>query len=100
MNPVQSPPAVPGGRDVRGDLEPIPGQLTLPGMPHPEPETGQLTLPGLDDVGELAVSGDPELAAVAAELTGLDADGAQMGAAIRGALGRSMLTLAWCLMPL
>jgi predicted transcriptional regulator len=86
MNPVQRPPAEPGGRDVRGDLEPIPGQLTLPGMPHPEPETGQLTLPGLDDVGELAVSGDPELAAVAAELTGLDADGARVGAAIRGAL--------------
>jgi len=86
MNPVQRPPAEPGGRDVRGDLEPIPGQLTLPGMPHPEPETGQLTLPGLDDVGERAVSGDPELAAVAAELIDLDADGARMGAAIRGAL--------------
>ncbi|HEY6311192.1 MAG TPA: NaeI family type II restriction endonuclease [Streptosporangiaceae bacterium] len=86
MNPVQRPPAEPGGRDVRGDLEPIPGQLTLPGMPHPGPETGQLTLPGLDDVGELAVSGDPELAAVAAELIGLDAEGAQVGAAIRGAL--------------
>src|SRR5579864_5003562 len=102
MNPVQRPPAepggreirgdlAPGGREVRGDLEPIPGQLTLPGMPPPEPETGQLTLPGLDDVGTLADTGDAELAdmelaAVAAELTGLDPDGARMGAAIRGAL--------------
>jgi hypothetical protein len=91
MNPVQRPPTEPGGRQVRGDLEPIPGQLTLPGMPHPEPETGQLTLPGLDDVGTRpdtgdAVLADMELAAVAAELTGLDADGARMGAAIRGAL--------------
>jgi predicted transcriptional regulator len=102
MNPVQRPPTepggrevrgdlAPGGREVRGDLEPIPGQLTLPGMPPPEPETGQLTLPGLDDVGTLADTGDAELAdmelaAVAAELTGLDPDGARMGAAIRGAL--------------
>jgi hypothetical protein len=86
MNPVQRPPAESGGREVRGDLEPIPGQLTLPGMPHPEPETGQLTLPGLDDVGVLDGTGDPELVAVAAELTELDADGARTGAAIRGAL--------------
>ena len=102
MNPVQRPPTEPGGREirgglqpggreVRGDLEPIPGQLTLPGMPHPEPETGQLTLPGLDDAGTLADTGDAvladtELAAVAAELAGLDADGARMAAAIRGAL--------------
>ena len=86
MNPVKRPPAEPGGREVRGDLEPIPGQLTLPGMPHPEPGTGQLMLPGLDDVSELDGAGDPELAAVADELVVLDPDGARTGAAIRGAL--------------
>ena len=69
----------------------MPGQLMLPGMPaYPEPEAGQPALPGLEGLGVLAgqarVPGDPELAAVAAELSALDADGARMAGAIRGAL--------------
>jgi Restriction endonuclease NaeI len=75
------------GRESHGDLEPIPGQLILPGMPpHPEPGNGQAPLPGLDCPGGLTVSGDPELAAVSAELNEVDPEGALMGAAIRGAL--------------
>jgi Restriction endonuclease NaeI len=86
MNP-EPPAEQPGEREIRGDLEPIPGQLMLPGMPpHPIPERGQEPLPGLDRLGDLVASNDPELAAVAAELTALDADGARMAAAIRGAL--------------
>jgi len=73
-----------------GDLEPIPGQLILPGMPaYPVAETGQPVLPGLEGFEGLAgpaVPGDPELAAVAAELSALDADGSRMAGAIRGAL--------------
>jgi Restriction endonuclease NaeI len=70
------------------DLEPLPGQLPLPGMPEPGPEpgTGQPALPGLDDLSAPGVDPDPELAAVAAELTALDGDGARTGEAIRGAL--------------
>ena len=34
-----NPAAEPGGRDLRGEPEPIPGQLVLPGMPS-ERETG------------------------------------------------------------
>ena len=83
--------AGPGRVPVPGDLEPIPGQLALPGMPSAaEPgggTAGQLTLPGLDspatDAGQ---SDDQELAAVAVELGGLDGDGSRMAAAIRGAL--------------
>jgi Restriction endonuclease NaeI len=87
MNPAQPWPAEPGGREIRGDLEPIPGQLILPGMPpQPVPENGQAMLPGLDRLGDVAAGDDPELAAVAAEFTSLDADGSRMGAAIRGAL--------------
>jgi hypothetical protein len=87
MNPVQPRSAEAGGREIRGDLEPIPGQLILPGMPpHPPPGNGQATLPGLDDLAGLAAGDDPELAAVAAEFAGLDADGSRMAAAIRGAL--------------
>jgi len=87
MTPVQPSPAESGGREVRGDLNPIPGQLTLPGMPpFPGARNGQPTLPGLDDLTDPAGAGDAELAAVAAELAALDADGARMGAAIRGAL--------------
>jgi hypothetical protein len=74
----------------RGDLEPCPGQLILPGMPaYPAPETGQPALPGLEGYGVPAgpaPPGDPELAAVAAELGALDADGARIAGAIRGAL--------------
>ncbi len=71
-----------------GELDPLPGQLVLPGMPDPGPErgTGQAVLPGLDDLRELRPGSDPQLAAVAAELTALDSGGARMGAAIRGAL--------------
>ena len=82
------------GLPAPGDPEPIPGQLALPGMPSAAEASGgtggQLTLPGLelpapDDPG--AVPGeDCELAAVAAELRGLDEDGSLMAAAIRGAL--------------
>ncbi len=34
------------------DLEPLPGQLLLPGMPDPDvdPSVGQAALPGLDDL--------------------------------------------------
>jgi Restriction endonuclease NaeI len=87
MSPAQPGPAETGGQEIRGDLEPIPGQLILPGMPpHPVPENRQAVLPGLDDLGDLEAADDPELAAVAAEFAALDADGARMGAAIRGAL--------------
>ena len=47
---------------------------------------GQLTLPGLELPAADAGDDDPELAAVAAELCGLDQDGSLMAAAIRGAL--------------
>ena len=87
MTPVQRPSAEPGGREVRGDLEPIPGQLALPGMPSAQDAVnGQLMLPGLGQLTDPPGSGDPELAAVAAELAALDSGGARMGAAIRGAL--------------
>ncbi len=71
-----------------GDLQPIPGQLVLPGMPSPSvPANGQAPLPGLELP---ALSGpltaDPELAAVAGELRTLDGDGSRMAGAIRGAL--------------
>ena len=85
-----------------GEPEPIPGQLTLPGMPPPdEGADGQATLPGLEfpdpDGGPGSggaggggaggpAAGDGELAAVAAELRALDGDGSRMAAAIRGAL--------------
>jgi hypothetical protein len=78
------------------DLEPIPGQLALPGMPAAaadgEGSGSQPTLPGLEVPAAEARAGDdrealdPELAAVAAELRGLDGDGSRMAAAIRGAL--------------
>jgi hypothetical protein len=76
--------------------EPIPGQLTLPGMPSPAGAgAGQVTLPGLEfpadgpAVGyrtDDRAAGDRDLAAVAAELRRLDGDGSRMAAAIRGAL--------------
>jgi hypothetical protein len=74
--------------DSGGDLDPLPGQLLLPGMPSSEAEAsiGQAALPGLEDLRDRAPGDDPELAAVAAELTALDADGSRMAAAIRGAL--------------
>jgi len=43
-------------------------------------------LPGLDDLRDPGPAEDPELAAVAAELTALDGSGTRMAAAIRGAL--------------
>jgi hypothetical protein len=69
-------------------IEPLPGQLVLPGMPYPDPEPGpgQAALPGLEDLSDPAPGDDPELAAVAAALTELDMDGSRMAAAIRGAL--------------
>jgi len=100
VNPGQPPSAEPGRQQIRGEPEPIPGQLTLPGMPSPA-ETGgagggQATLPGLefpaadDPAGDGAAgdgaAGDGDLAAVAAELRVLDGDGSRMAAAIRGAL--------------
>jgi hypothetical protein len=83
MNTARTSAADPGG-----DLEPLPGQLVLPGMPDPGPEpgAGQPALPGLDDLSDAGADNDPELAAVAAELTALDGDGARMAGAIRGAL--------------
>ena len=80
------------GLPAPGDLEPIPGQLALPGMPPAaEPGggvAGQPTLPGLElPPPDGAGAGDDfELAAVAGELHGLDGDGSLMAAAIRGAL--------------
>jgi len=72
---------------LRGGLEPIPGQLILPGMPsHPVAETRQPVLPGLEGLTDPTAPDDPELAAVAAELSALDADGSRMADAIRGAL--------------
>jgi hypothetical protein len=72
---------------LRGDLEPIPGQLVLPGMPaYTEAEARQPVLPGLEGLTDPAPADDPELAAVAAELSALDADGTRMAGAIRGAL--------------
>jgi len=84
---------------VPGDLEPMPGQLALPGMPSAGADgDGQPVLPGLELTG-LELTGpdsagpvadpdqaDDELGAVAAELRGLDGDGSRMAAAIRGAL--------------
>ena len=100
MNPGPPPPepaAGPGRLQGPGDLEPIPGQLALPGMPSAAGADGgaggQLTLPGLDslaadarDPDDRETDADAELAAVAAELRGLDGDGSRMAAAIRGAL--------------
>ena len=80
------------GLPAPGDLEPIPGQLALPGMPSAaEPgggAVGQPALPGLElPAPDGAGAGDDsELAAVATELRGLDGDGSLMAAAIRGAL--------------
>jgi hypothetical protein len=72
---------------LRGDLDPIPGQLVLPGMPaYPVAESRQPVLPGLEALPDPAAPDDPELAAVAAELSALDAGGALMADAIRGAL--------------
>ena len=99
MNLGQPPSAEPGRQQIRGDPEPIPGQLALPGMPSPaetaEGANGQATLPGLEFPAEDQAAdaraadeaaGDGELAAVAAELRALDGDGSRMAAAIRGAL--------------
>ena len=83
------------GLPAPGDLEPIPGQLALPGMPSAAERGGgaavsgrQPTLPGLElPAPDGAGAGDDsELAAVATELRGLDGDGSLMAAAIRGAL--------------
>jgi hypothetical protein len=90
LNPVQPRPAESGGPGVRGDFEPLPGQLVLPGMPpYPVAGSGQPALPGLEGFGipaALTAPDDPELAAVAGELSALDADGSRMAGAIRDAL--------------
>ena len=95
MNPGQPPSAEADRQQIRGEPEPIPGQLTLPGMPSPaEAVSGQATLPGLEftaadgsaRAAEDRAASDGDLAAVAAELRGLDGDGSRMAAAIRGAL--------------
>ncbi len=88
MNQVQPLPAE-LRRAVRSS--PCPASSCCPAcLAYPEPEAGQPALPGLEGLGVLAgqarVPGDPELAAVAAELSALDADGARMAGAIRGAL--------------
>jgi len=74
--------------DAGGDLEPLPGQLLLPGMPDSglDATIGQAALPGLEDLSDPAPAGDPELAEVAASLAELDPDGSLMATAIRGAL--------------
>ncbi len=91
MNLGQPPSAEPGRLSVPGDPQLIPGQLPLPGMPPPPAAAtadGQATLPGLEVAAADARddTDDGELAAVAAELRGLDGDGSRMAAAIRGAL--------------
>ena len=91
MNPGQPPSAEADRQQIRFELEPIPGQLTLPGMPSPaEAVGGQATLPGLEFPAPAGLAGlaaeDGHLAAVAAELRALDGDGSRMAAAIRGAL--------------
>jgi Restriction endonuclease NaeI len=95
--PQPEPPPGPGRLQGSGDLEPIPGQLALPGMPSAAGADGgtggQLTLPGLNflaadtrDPDNREADADAELTAVAAELRGLDGDGSRMAAAIRDAL--------------
>jgi hypothetical protein len=105
VNPGQPPSAEPGRQQIRGEAEPIPGQLTLPGMPSPAEAGGaagrQAALPGLEFLAADDPAGDGtaddraaghgavrdgNLAAVAAELRALDGDGSRMAAAIRGAL--------------
>jgi hypothetical protein len=109
VNPGQPPSAEPGRPLIRDEPEPIPGQLTLPGMPSPAEAAGtdgQPMLPGLefgaadgtaadraandraadDRAGDDGARDDGDLAAVAAELRALDGDGSRMAAAIRGAL--------------
>ena len=101
LNPGPPPSAEPGRLPVPGDLEPIPGQLTLPGMPSAADAAGAAGRPRCPawssprrTAGRRPACGRPcgpgaddgELAAVAAELHGLDGDGSRMAAAIRGAL--------------
>ena len=94
MSPAPPPSAGPGRLQLPGADEPLPGQLFLPGMPvAAEPPTGQGVLPGLESGAmdgmagcDPDLTGDPELAAVATELRGLDHDGTRMAGAIRGAL--------------
>ena len=98
VNPGQPPSAEADRQQIRGEPEPIPGQLTLPGMPSPaEAVAGQATLPGLEfpaadgrvadgPTADDRAADDGDLAAVAAELRALDGDGSRMAAAIRGAL--------------
>jgi Restriction endonuclease NaeI len=79
----RSPGSAPDG------FGPFPGQLTLPGMPEAAGGAGdaeQPPLPGLELPDPRGGADDGELAAVAAELRGLDGDGSRMAAAIRGAL--------------
>jgi len=88
VNPGQPPSAEADRQQIRGELESIPGQLTLPGMPSPaEAVGGQATLPGLELPAASGLADeDGPLAAVAAELRALDGDGSRMAAAIRGAI--------------
>ena len=88
VNPGQPPSAEADRQQIRGELESIPGQLTLPGMPSPaEAVGGQAMLPGLELPAAAGLADeDGHLAAVAAELRALDGDGSRMAAAIRGAL--------------
>ena len=105
MNLAQPPSAEPGRQQIRGEPEPIPGQLTLPGMPSPAEAAGaaagrprcpawssrrRTARPAATGAGDGAAGdgapGDGDLAAVAAELRALDGDGSRMAAAIRGAL--------------
>jgi hypothetical protein len=60
MNPGLPASAEPGRRENRGDTEPVPGQLVLPGMPSQSvPANGQAPLPGLDlpalEIGTLEI---------------------------------------------
>ncbi len=98
MNPGQPPSAEADRQQIRGEPEPIPGQLTLPGLASPaEAVSGQATLPGLEfpaadgpaadcRTADDRATADGDLAAVAAELRALDGDGSRIAAAIRGAL--------------
>jgi Restriction endonuclease NaeI len=89
-----------------GAARPPRGQAALPGVtPGPDPADGQRFLPGMAGLAGVqhpapdrnaagtpagqrypAVSADPELDQVAAELIATDPDGSRIGAAVRGAL--------------
>ena len=92
VNPGRPPAAEPGGRDLAVSPSRSPASSCCPACrPSGGPRAARASSPGLEDLTDPAgpppgAPEDPELAAVAAELTKLDPDGARTAAAIRGAL--------------